>query len=60
MVETVETFDGWYALHDFRTIKWEKWQQASKKTDRIGIISRFIESMARYRRQQRRQSRDSS
>lgn len=29
MVETVETYDGWYALHDFRTIDWEKWQAAS-------------------------------
>lgn len=26
MVETVETYDGWYALHDFRSIDWEKWQ----------------------------------
>src|SRR5699024_12536610 len=32
MPETVETFDGWYALHDFRTINWEKWQEASEAT----------------------------
>lgn len=30
MVESVVTFDGWYALHDFRTINWEKWQQATE------------------------------
>ncbi len=26
----VETFDGWYALHDFRTFDWEKWACASE------------------------------
>lgn len=30
MVETVVTYDGWYALHDFRTINWEKWQKATE------------------------------
>ncbi|MUV36459.1 putative heme-dependent peroxidase [Lentibacillus sp. JNUCC-1] len=32
MVETVETYDGWYALHDFRTMDWEKWEHASETT----------------------------
>lgn len=31
MVETVETYDGWYTLHDFRVIDWEKWQQFSNE-----------------------------
>ncbi|HLR53773.1 MAG TPA: chlorite dismutase family protein, partial [Pseudogracilibacillus sp.] len=32
MVEAVETMDGWYSLHDFRTIDWTKWKQASEET----------------------------
>lgn len=40
MVETVETFDGWYALHDFRTINWEKWQKASE-SERKSALDEF-------------------
>ncbi|MEI3614693.1 chlorite dismutase family protein [Pseudogracilibacillus sp. SO30301A] len=32
MVETEETDDGWYSLHDFRTINWEKWQEDFETT----------------------------
>ncbi|MDY0397023.1 chlorite dismutase family protein [Virgibacillus halophilus] len=31
MVETVETYDGWSSLHDFRTMNWEKWQQLTNE-----------------------------
>ncbi|MCY0881766.1 MAG: heme-dependent peroxidase [Firmicutes bacterium] len=27
MAEPVETIEGWYELHDFRTVNWSKWQQ---------------------------------
>lgn len=30
MAETVQTYDGWYSLHDFRTIDWEKWQKTNE------------------------------
>ncbi|WP_106496850.1 hydrogen peroxide-dependent heme synthase [Lentibacillus sp. Marseille-P4043] len=40
MEKTVETFDGWYALHDFRTINWEKWQQVSE-TERKSALDEF-------------------
>lgn len=40
MEKTVETFDGWYALHDFRTINWEKWQQATE-SDRQSALDEF-------------------
>ncbi|MGM8211451.1 hydrogen peroxide-dependent heme synthase [Virgibacillus sp. W0430] len=30
MVEAVETFDGWYCLHDMRTIDWTSWKLASE------------------------------
>ncbi|MRG86251.1 hydrogen peroxide-dependent heme synthase [Salinibacillus xinjiangensis] len=29
MSEAVETLDGWYCLHDFRTINWAAWKEAS-------------------------------
>ncbi len=29
MNEAVETLDGWYCLHDFRTIDWLSWRNAS-------------------------------
>lgn len=30
MGEAVETLDGWYAFHDFRSIDWVAWKSASK------------------------------
>lgn len=40
MVETVKTYDGWYALHDCRTINWEKWELASE-TERSKALQEF-------------------
>ncbi len=31
MSEAVETLDGWYTLHDFRTIDWTAWKAASEE-----------------------------
>lgn len=31
MSEAVQTLDGWYALHDFRTIDWSSWKAASEE-----------------------------
>lgn len=30
VVESVKTYEGWYVLHDFYTINWEKWENATK------------------------------
>ncbi|MGM8364741.1 hydrogen peroxide-dependent heme synthase [Virgibacillus sp. W0181] len=30
MVEAVKTFDGWYCLHDMRTMDWTAWKLASE------------------------------
>lgn len=30
MSEATQTLDGWYALHDFRTIDWQAWRAASE------------------------------
>ncbi|MEQ6376849.1 hydrogen peroxide-dependent heme synthase [Bacillaceae bacterium S4-13-56] len=31
MSEPAKTLDGWYSLHDFRTIDWMSWKNASKE-----------------------------
>ncbi len=31
MPEAVETMDGWYCLHDLRTIDWTKWKNATEQ-----------------------------
>src|SRR5690625_4914505 len=30
MNEAAQTLDGWYALHDFRTIDWTSWRQLNE------------------------------
>jgi len=30
MSEAAQTLEGWYALHDFRSINWEAWKKASE------------------------------
>ncbi|MGM8365247.1 hydrogen peroxide-dependent heme synthase [Virgibacillus sp. W0181] len=47
MVETVETYDGWYSLHDFRTIDWEKWQQ-TEKTKQTNALNELHELLAKW------------
>ncbi len=37
MPESVETFDGWYALHDFRNMDWEKWQLATESEQQAAL-----------------------
>jgi len=37
MSEAVQTFDGWYALHDFRLIDWVAWKAASRKEQEEAI-----------------------
>lgn len=32
MSEAAQTLEGWYALHDFRTINWAAWKLASEET----------------------------
>ncbi|WP_096272807.1 hydrogen peroxide-dependent heme synthase [Paucisalibacillus globulus] len=39
MVEAVETMDGWYSLHDFRTIDWSYWKNATKEEQQEAIAS---------------------
>ncbi|HAM80744.1 hydrogen peroxide-dependent heme synthase [Ornithinibacillus bavariensis] len=39
MVEAVETMDGWYSLHDFRTIDWSYWKKATLEEQKEAIAS---------------------
>lgn len=40
MTEAVETMDGWYVLHDLRTIDWAKWKNESAEK-RANILEQF-------------------
>jgi len=45
MSEAAQTLDGWYALHDFRTIDWNAWKSATAeeretaKRELLGLIA---------------------
>jgi len=41
MAEAAQTLDGWYALHDFRSIDWGAWKQLSSD-DRQAAIHEFL------------------
>lgn len=41
MSEAATTLDGWYCLHDFRTIDWASWKLASAE-ERQAAISEFL------------------
>jgi hydrogen peroxide-dependent heme synthase len=38
MSEAVETLDGWYTLHDFRTIDWSAWKAASPEVREAALL----------------------
>lgn len=42
MAEPVKTLDGWYSLHDFRTIDWASWKLASPE-ERKEAIEEFTD-----------------
>lgn len=41
MSEAATTLDGWYCLHDFRTIDWASWKLASAE-ERQAAVSEFL------------------
>lgn len=47
MVEAVETMDGWYVLHDMRSIDWKAWKQASE-SERQEALSQLKEILASW------------
>jgi peroxiredoxin len=45
MSDTVQTLEGWYALHDFRTINWASWKyvSAEERGEAIQELLEFLE-----------------
>lgn len=41
MSEPANTFDGWYSLHDFRTVNWPAWKRLSEE-ERKEAVNEFI------------------
>lgn len=48
MSEPAQTVEGWYALHDFRTINWPMWKSASE-VERTKALAEFREFSAANR-----------
>jgi len=46
--EAVQTLEGWYALHDFRTINWTSWKYISSE-ERAFALDELKEFLARCR-----------
>ncbi|NGP44695.1 heme-dependent peroxidase [Bacillaceae bacterium SIJ1] len=46
MNEAAKTFDGWYVLHDFRTVDWTAWKRLTSD-EQAGILKEFNEWLDR-------------
>lgn len=48
MSEAAQTLEGWFALHDFRTIDWSAWKQAdaAEREQAAGELRRMMEEWA--------------
>lgn len=53
MPEAVVTMDGWYCLHDFRTLDWTAWKYASEE-ERGQAVSEFRELIGQWEETQRK------
>ncbi|WP_188454646.1 hydrogen peroxide-dependent heme synthase [Virgibacillus oceani] len=47
MAEAVETMDGWYCLHDLRSIDWTSWKMASSD-EREAAIHEFEQLLSKW------------
>jgi chlorite dismutase len=54
MSEAAQTLDGWYALHDFRTIDWSAWKDASPE-DREEALHGLRQMIAEWEETEERQ-----
>ena len=55
MNEAVKTLDGWYTLHDFRTIDWRAWKRANaverkQALDELRELTRSFSTISTERR----------
>lgn len=51
MSEAAQTLDGWYCLHDFRSIDWTTWKMISED-ERQSAISEFLSLLEKLNRTQ--------
>lgn len=49
MAESVKTLDGWYVLHDFRTIDWKGWK-ALDQVEREQAVAQLLRLTDKYRK----------
>lgn len=47
MAQAVETMDGWYCLHDLRSIDWPSWKLASDE-ERQAAVSEFSQLLGKW------------
>ena len=47
MSEPAKTLDGWYCLHDFRVINWEKWKLLSTE-DQQQVTNEFVSLLEQW------------
>ncbi|WP_099159355.1 hydrogen peroxide-dependent heme synthase [Virgibacillus ndiopensis] len=47
MAEAVETMDGWYCLHDLRSIDWTSWKMASNE-ERQAAVHEFEQLLSKW------------
>ncbi|ERH13165.1 MAG: hypothetical protein J07HB67_02200 [halophilic archaeon J07HB67] len=47
MVEAPQTAEGWYALHDFRTVDWDAWRSAPER-DRTQAVEEGVAHLERH------------
>ena len=50
MNEAAITLDGWYALHDFRSIDWASWKLVSAE-ERQATVEEFIAYLEKLNKQ---------
>ncbi|KPC99805.1 putative heme peroxidase [Geobacillus sp. BCO2] len=53
MSEAAQTLDGWYCLHDFRTIDWSTWKTLPTE-EREAAISEFLALVDQWERRKAR------
>lgn len=53
MSEAAQTIDGWYCLHDFRTIDWTTWKMLSSD-ERLAAINEFLNLIEKWNTAQER------
>ncbi|OIJ21829.1 heme-dependent peroxidase [Anaerobacillus alkalidiazotrophicus] len=55
MSEAAKTLEGWYCLHDFRAINWEKWKLLSTE-EQEQITSEFVSILKKWENAEKRKA----